>query len=126
MTTQDLIARLEGAEAGGTELDGLIWRALFVTDISNAGGVIADAGKGLSGPFTTSLDAALALAERVMPGCRRDLIVHADTVAVIYHERAPEGFAEAAAQTPALALCISILRAHSAQSTEPAKEAVAS
>lgn len=52
-----LIEKLEGAEVGSRELDCAIWTATGGWD-------------GVDHPpaFTTSLDAALALAERVLPG----------------------------------------------------------
>lgn len=55
----DLIDRIEGAEAGSRALDRAIWNALeFAHD-----------GEPTKCPhYTTSLDAALALAELVLPG----------------------------------------------------------
>ncbi|WP_298700967.1 hypothetical protein [uncultured Brevundimonas sp.] len=74
-----LIARLEAAEAGSRELDAAIPRALG-WDVHNArrnGLWVVPFGEYDTcdpddmfelGEFTTSLDAALALAERVLPG----------------------------------------------------------
>ncbi|SFS42809.1 hypothetical protein [Brevundimonas viscosa] len=138
---RELIERLEKAEAGSRELDGLLarrfgWHRVEPRHARNrAGGWIApedfmglnsDGSPRLDSLHGTdihrdpprlsqSLDAALALAERVLPGwcCatggklargHRDAFARVDT---------PDGcdFEEAYASTPALALCIAILRA---------------
>jgi len=88
-TPTDLIERLEGASVGSRELDGRIWMALFDPEPGNyfvslememwpsgvpgevlstsSGQALADTLKPIPvGKFTTSLDAALALAERVV------------------------------------------------------------
>jgi hypothetical protein len=61
----DLIKRLEEAEEGSADLDREVERALGVIPM----GVREDGTWGQKQrPWTTSLDAALALAERVLPG----------------------------------------------------------
>jgi len=157
MTTQDLIARLEGAGEGSREIDALIWRALEPEQVDSicgfrgliyAGHRYDKAEKaeyirmmaGISAPpFTTSLDAALALAERVLPEMFWSLGFlpdaedpaweeHHHNFAALHpylHVSDPRD-ALGYGATPALALCIAILRAHTARSAEPAKEAVAS
>lgn len=130
-----LIARLEAAEAGSRELDALVWKAL------NPRGEIAIKGAGRPGlvnwrcripgatianswtnpgRYTTSLDAALALAERVLPGwyfgVQQNRYVSPDMPdnwsAYLSAPRAlDQGDIEGEAPTPALALCIAILRA---------------
>lgn len=121
----DLIERLEKAEAGSRELDceiGLIVRTNGRGEIvqwGNGEWVIQDAG----GPyvvddFTTSLDAALALAERVLPGWSRGVFEDEPgnqppwlaTLTEVCDARAVEGHEGAGATAP-LALCIAILRA---------------
>lgn len=97
----ELIARLEAAEVGSRELDVCMWE-------------VSDGWQNVHRPpcVTTSLDAALAMAERVLPGCRciaeRD---HDGTGwACVRASEDSERFMTDAA-TPALALCIAILRA---------------
>lgn len=61
MTGSELVVRVEGAEVGSRELDRAIWNALEFNH----------SGEPSHAPtYTTSLDAALALAERVLPGVR--------------------------------------------------------
>ena len=100
-----LIARLEAAEAGSSHLDGEIQWMLDGTDY---------------GPksYTTSLDAALALAERVgfpaysgeiQPSGRWKwkIASNAPLGASVRGPKWPSGVAK----TPSLALCIAILKA---------------
>ena len=130
---QKLIARLEAAEAGSRELDALVWKAL------NPRGEIAIKGAGRPGlvdwrcripgatianswtnpgRYTTSLDAALALAERVgfpaysgeiQPSGRWKwkIASNAPLGASVRGPKWPSGVAK----TPSLALCIAILKA---------------
>lgn len=105
---QELIARLEEAEAGSRELDreiGEITRA----PMGNAGDVV---GLGYA-HFTTSIDAALALAERVLPDARVTINTGSGWARLLTKDgRYDYGFfASARAATPALALCIAILKA---------------
>ena len=102
-----LIARLEAAEAGSRELDreiGEVTRA----PMGNAGDVV---GLGYA-HFTTSLDAALALLGRALPDWDWQITKGADEMALacIQHSRRVSG-PEVCAHTPALALCIAILKA---------------
>lgn len=125
-----LIARLEAAEVGGDELSARAMQMLIVpngrVEQSHINGAwciyVGDRLWQERGwwrpdgwPVTTSLDAAIALAERVLPGWRIGL--NSD------HDRAPMWSAQVKqrgepwrpigdlATTPALALCIAILRA---------------
>ena len=114
----DLIKRLKEAEAGSRELDLAIW---------SSQGFIGTLGEKM-GCVTTSLDAALALAERVLPP---DPAFHPQTPSVgwkinLYRGMIPtdqkggwfanvrrhatDGF-QGASTNPALALCIAILKA---------------
>lgn len=100
---KDLIEKLQKTEAGSSELDVAILRTLADHHFS-AGPVPA---------YTTSLDAALALADRVVK--RRgpiDLSICGSAQVMIHHQD-PCGnmLASAFAATPALALCIAILKA---------------
>jgi len=123
-----IIARLEAAEAGSRELDahvevaarafeaaktGLarehwaVWRA-------NSSGIIGDdATQYASEPVTTSLDAALALAERVLPGKEWMLVKSTEGGETSFHALiGPDSLGRAGeAASAALALCIAILRA---------------
>lgn len=101
-----LIARLEAAEVGSRELDYAIKAWLEPIDEFWALRVAAD--------WTTSLDSAIALAERVVPGAeiwigRIDGQWEADCepVGCEKHSR----FVDHKGRTPALALCTAILRA---------------
>lgn len=108
---QELIARLEAAEAGGVELDYLIDEAL--SEWRNIGGGFAvhkvtgerrRSSFDYSAPVSTSLDAALALAERL--GLDGFHTVYAALMNWKAHD--PRG---PASQTLPLALCIAILKA---------------
>jgi hypothetical protein len=122
---QALINKLEAAESGSRELDEALKVILrpFSTEAEFQTAYAADStamwwviGKD---DYTTSLDAALALAERVLPGWCWEFRVDDNGADV---QGAPawwnEGLAApdidgvaAAAATPALALCAAILRA---------------
>ena len=95
----DLIKRLEEAEAGSRELDLAIW---------SSQGFIGTLGEKM-GCVTTSLDAALALAERVLPGW--DFIIGRTNGGLTVHAQVgPEEMQFG--NTPALALCIATIRAY--------------
>lgn len=130
-----LIARLEAAEVGGGELDAAVTVALQL----DAKGVTADdheylqatvrsdecapgtywrcARSGMSlrtsDPITTSLDAALALAERVLPDASVTINTGSGWARLLTKDgRYDYGFfASARAPSPAVALCIAILKA---------------
>lgn len=120
---QALIARLEAAEAGSAELDYLIDEAL--SEWRNIGGgfavhkVTGERRRNsfdCSAPVTTSLDAALALAERVLPGWQITLSTKGGEMppwVQIYPLPLEEDnyLDPEFAATPALALCIAILKA---------------
>jgi hypothetical protein len=106
----DLIKRLEEAEEGSADLDREVERALGVIPV----GVREDGTWGLKQrPWTTSLDAALALAERVLPGLYMWKVEFDDEPtstpawAKVYAKRDGQSFAH----TPALALCAAVLKA---------------
>lgn len=102
-----LIARLEEAEAGSRELDCEVYCAVMpeasMTDTSWSGAVLTDGRKVFAAQFTTSMDAALALAERLglnwMVIAREALLI-ADAYPT---QRGPGALAKFA--------CIAILRA---------------
>lgn len=125
-----LIARLEAAEVGSRELDARMWCATegisfkkmltvkgfpdrqysFRTSIGDVGlhGLF---GHPPIGHVTTSLDAALALAERVLPGCGWELYAAYEIKGSMKYGCNLGEEDTAYAFTPALALCIAILRA---------------
>jgi len=140
--TGDLIERLEKAERGSYTLDAEMWCARngYAFVMWDGAGCVyrMQPDSGIShirhsdiAPVTTSLDAALALAERVLPGW--DWKVSGPRPPIEgYDERegpphasltrrgplvANEGFAVADAATPALALCLAILKARTAASS---------
>lgn len=132
----DLIKRLEEAEAGSRELDceiAVLLDGFFTlppmweggpigygyTDKSGARVSPGHGGDLLVRCYTTSLDAALALAERVLPqgwtveikaGARpfNRAIVHPKYTMENKQDRCPMGLSKG---SPALALCIAILKA---------------
>lgn len=150
--TAALIAKLESASEGSRELDALIWanyqpEKVKVTGWNEPYGdssgrsqieftlppkrmrcVTSDSGQyPHAEPVTTSIDAALALAERVFPGItfRIDL----DGVSRVWafdketfwnihatiNSRPKDWSAHAQAATPALAICAAITRASAAE-----------
>lgn len=122
-----LIARLESAEAGSRELDAHVEVAVRAIEAAKTGltrehwaiwrasssGIVGDgATQYASAPVTTSLDAALALADRVLPGVRVMVERDHDGKGWAMAQSKPEYPREMAdASTPALALCIATLRA---------------
>ncbi|HAC01576.1 hypothetical protein [Brevundimonas naejangsanensis] len=126
-----LIARLEAAEVGSRELDALIWLRFNRPEYS--GGVKAlemrgwydgrghmiletDTGEEVAddlgiGNYTTSLDAALALAEGVLPGWSWEIYTAYQIKGLMKYGCNLDEQDTAYAFTPALALCIAILRA---------------
>lgn len=129
----DLIERLEKAEAGSRELDALVWCATV------PGGATYDTGRSRVtypdkswaiitsfSPVTTSLDAALALAERVMPdhnwsvGClpvsdEADYEEHHSFGALLYSRYTKPYDAMAHGASPALAVVTAVLKAQGTQ-----------
>ncbi len=134
----DLIARLEAAEAGSRELDGEVWYAVHEPDVEHGALHIEQTDQGpievltcelgskyadCVENYTTSLDAALALAERMLPGDRTiglqqnrctdpEIQKRCRWTCFIEWTEDGENFEiSPAASTPALALCAAILRA---------------
>jgi hypothetical protein len=106
----DLIKRLEEATAGSADLDREVERALRVVPM----GLREDGTWGQKQrPWTASLDAALALAERVLPGWCWMIERHKNGTATAWlHEWNAYGEGEqVVSNTPALALCAAILKA---------------
>lgn len=126
MTSPDLIERLEKAEGGSRELDVAIccavhdgpdWAKEAYFPLKGGIGLYTNGkgGPGLTAPcYTTSLDAALALAERVLPDARAQINTGTGWVRLLTADgRYDYGFfASARAATPALAMCIALLKAH--------------
>lgn len=110
LNLEDLIRRVEAAEGPDRELDKSIARALDQWEAEPVTGIAFLCGR----PFTASLDAALALCERVLPGAGLSLNIGAFKEATIWPAK-PGRAATAQGRTPALALCLSLLRAVQAQ-----------
>lgn len=117
-----LIARLEAAEAGSRELDAGVFCATNSgwrpgTGVQT-GAVIRSGIMWSPEPVTTSIDAALALAERMLPGCfpgvQKNRWARKAWTAYLTVADADDEI-EQDADTPALALCIAILKAKEAQ-----------
>lgn len=131
-----LIARLEAAEAGSRELDVAIRDALipdgaandfnFLTGFADRPETHGVMRVRIVEEYTTSLGAALALAERVLPGYEVSISQrkprHLETCAEWWHASlfkittgvvfdAGPGTISIKSATPALALCIAILKA---------------
>lgn len=121
----DLIAKLEDAEIGSRELDAEICLLLVPTEAQPNGCWSYRPSKDRMvdsvhpRPVTTSLDAALALAERKVPGMRWAVGYDGDCPCFAQMQnpiRSSEHFAHPfrlteIGNTPALALCLAILRA---------------
>lgn len=107
-----LIERLEAAEVGSRELDAAIWYALIETCGGKPDRDMIDRWPA----YTTSLDAALALAERVLPGCCPGVSqnVHSGvwfSWLGYSDEGVPRLYADAFGKTAAVSVCIAILKA---------------
>lgn len=117
-----LVEKLEAAEGGSRELDEAIWLACGLE--RKVSGPV-DAGKGVwAGPHVSySLDAALALAERVIAvrGPIDISIMGSAQVVILDADPCRDAIAEAYGNTPALALCIAILRALNLNETRHAE-----
>lgn len=119
---KELIEKLEAAEVGSRELDALVFCALNPGWREGrgiqAGAVIRAGSMRTPDLVTASLDAALALAERVLPNHKGwGIATHQENKfgAVMAHDPfGNSGGVEAYGKTPALALCIAILKAKSA------------
>jgi hypothetical protein len=103
MTISDLITRLEGAEGADRELDIAVARA-FLLPWSREWTPPAP-------PYTSSLDAALGLAERVLPGSRWMVERHFDGSGwAMIHAKPGTERDMTEAKTPALALVLAVLK----------------
>lgn len=132
----DLIARVEGAEGPALVLDGEIWcvangyefvkwdgSGCVYREVRGAGIRHADAST--VRPYTASLDAAVALAGRVLPGWTYGMeMFPSDEIfnpsgaqAFVSKDRSvlDAGYGHGEAKTPAIALVLAILRAVQAQ-----------
>lgn len=111
-----LIEKLEGAEVGSRELGNLV---LAATNPYKSGPYAhwhtAAMEFDWSNEITTSLDAALALAERVIKvrGPIELSIMGSCVATILSDDPCANGLGHAFGNTPALALCIAILRAQS-------------
>lgn len=124
----ELVARLEGAEVGSDALNRELWRALEPPKAMsfNVGGVpipvSADDMARMSYPprYTTSLQVAMELAARVCPAMSIGITYHQPVgsepgVCDAWLYDSDDTTGSASAPTPALALCLAILRAKEPQ-----------
>ncbi|HEV7352545.1 MAG TPA: hypothetical protein VGN74_05390 [Brevundimonas sp.] len=126
MTEQTLIERIEAAEVGSRELDGAVWFALFEPDVNHGALHVEQTEEGPRealtcelgskwaddvGHYTTSIDAAVGLAERVLPGWVITLEIAGSGQAYLYHPDPCGPTIKTLGKTPALALVAAILRA---------------
>lgn len=125
-----LLARVEKAEGSDRELDARFWclgEGVKFSHLSSQREAIIFFRPGQNGscredgrtPYTTSLDAALALCERVLPGWLREVSEQSSLrwMAEVMEGGDAEISAISAAKTPALALLAAMLRALIAQSS---------
>ena len=115
-----LIARLEAAEAGSRSLDDEVGVALFPprwVPYPGVEGAMYNAEQqkmAWTVGCTTSIDAAKALIERVLPG-RVITLEMAGSAEAYIHGDPCEPTIKAFGNTPALAMCIALLRAKEAK-----------
>lgn len=112
-----LIERLEGAEVGSRELDADLQDALFCCQIKRERQLLqsyvfhmGDGEWELIPHYTTSLDAALALVERVLPGWAWSVGNKAQGGQAYLMRGLGDGLIEGKGASPALALCIALLK----------------
>ena len=131
MTNATLLQSLPEAGEGSRDLDAKVWAAVNGYELFEHDGagwryrmhpadIMRHERTGYISPFTTSLDAALALAERVLPGLGWGAVQGSgeQAKANVMPADADHGFVGTANTVP-LAICIAILKA---QSTEPNKD----
>jgi hypothetical protein len=122
----DLLTALQSAERGSRELDALLWDLIDDRprhDLDGSGAAIwkrdPDDEVAFDGPppFSTSLDAALALVERVLPGWWPSVaqVGPGKWSADIYDPSDKRSLSPAHAPTPPLALVIALVRAKEAR-----------
>ena len=120
MTLTDLFARVEAATGPDRELDGALWRKLiFDPQLARPGNDwTLTPNLGRKKPrYTASIDAALALAERVLPGWAWML---RGSFAKLWepHGKPPGNDFDAMGRSPALAIIAAILKALIAAETK--------
>lgn len=122
---EDLIRRLEASEVGSRELDLRVFEKFDLVDgerwsDADLEYALTDPDRTINPPrLTQSLDAALALAERVLEGWAWKIDRWGQMTRITLNECDAEGWHRskhqrievAVEQPPALALCIAILRA---------------
>ena len=123
MSIADLIEMLKKAEAGSRELD--FWLSARIFDPSDESDEALQAdidlvgidGMWVDAPFTASLDAAVALAGKVLPGWRGSIQFGDFGGPVNAYVCDDETIDDAMAShpVPAIALCIAILKAKQAE-----------
>jgi hypothetical protein len=131
MSISELIERLESATGPNYALEIDIFKYLhpeYADYVQGRGGLIHPCDgedvrvqSNVRQPnYTASLDAAVAVADRLLPGWRNSSIKTGDTEYAAYvwefnDGRQPEAFVEHVKSSRAIALCIAILKAKQAQ-----------
>lgn len=124
---RDLIERLEKAKGADRELDFAIASACGFdvrlegsnrTDQSKIFNAYDCNNKRISSKFTSSIDAAVALVERALPGWTWTLDSASSTATLWKDDEASEATHQVPGATPAIALCIALLRAKEARAEE--------
>ena len=117
----DLVERLESAAVGSRDLDLELWPLLTGDEVGRFGQygpyyVSPDNAYIYLPAVTTSIDAALLLAERALAGCEWEMI-KLDSGCTV-HLGDPNMCWDGEAATPALALCAAVLRARQPEKGE--------
>lgn len=116
---RDLIERLEKADGPDRELDAKLARHLAGDPVDHWFRLFGDWFTDRTIPsYTSSIDAAVALVERVLPGAEWEVTNtgrRPGATVISYERRVREG---AYASTPAIAICIALLRAKEARADE--------
>jgi hypothetical protein len=121
----ELLERVEAASGADRELDALIachfvFKSLrpataadvILNYVPRPGDIKTDMGFLMADPYTASLDAALALVDRVLPGwCKSAVDLRPEPCEGYVWERGHVGNIQGKAPTPALAVLAAMLRA---------------
>jgi hypothetical protein len=102
----ELIARVEKATKPDREIDLALWD-VFVRKWT---GLPYEAGSAEAGPYTESMDAALGLVERMLPGWSVSIYRYTDSLAQAA-VGSQEAYGRHEAITPPIAILLALLRA---------------
>lgn len=114
----DIIARLEKLTGPDREVDRVIDHVVFWPNEAPRNLEISIRDEWDVPTYTASIDAAVALVERVLPGCGVSIErhpVYGDWWDAAIFDQTPKTIANARKQTAALAVCLALLRALEAE-----------